>query len=128
MADNDELEEVFKMKDNLEKKDLDGWLFPPSREFVSEKEIYIDPAYKKDLEKIIITVKHPEIFGTELGYGGVLLKGPQGAGKTYFARHIACLADADFVLVKYLPDPRFVIKLFEEARKRAENKPQILFM
>ncbi|MBI2124703.1 AAA family ATPase [Candidatus Pacearchaeota archaeon] len=123
----DEFEKLldFKMKNNLEKEE---WLYPPSKEFVSEKEIYIDPVHKRDLEKILNAIKHPEIFGTELGYGGVLLKGPQGAGKTYFARHVAYLTNADFVLVKYLGDPRFVIKLFDEARDRAKAKPQLLFI
>lgn len=119
----------FRMRDSLQDNIKKGeWQFPLSKELVSEKEIHLDPIYKKDLQKIITSVKHPELFGTELGYGGVLLTGAQGTGKTHFARHLAYLTGADFVFVNYLGDPRYVTALFKESRERAKEKPQIIFI
>lgn len=84
--------------------------------------------------KIVKPFKNPELFkkyGKKAG-GGILLYGPPGCGKTYFARAIAGECDASFfsvgihdILDMYLGNSeRNVHNLFVEARKQA---PAILF-
>jgi len=103
------------------------YLFPVQKASISEREIYIDQAYHEDLEKILATIKHPEILGTEFS-NHVLFTGLPGTGKTHLAKYIATITEADFVPVKGFPNPGSVTILFEEARRRAKDKAQIIFM
>lgn len=85
--------------------------------------------------KIILPFRQPELFrkyGKAAG-GGILLYGPPGCGKTYFARAIAGECEATFfnigihdILNLYVGNSeRNVSKLFDTARA---SRPAILFI
>lgn len=85
--------------------------------------------------KIILPFRQPELFrkyGKAAG-GGILLYGPPGCGKTYFAKAIAGECEATFfnigihdILNLYVGNSeRNVRKLFDTARA---SKPAILFL
>jgi len=103
------------------------WYYPPVEPNVTEHEFYLDPSYAKETAQLVATIKHPEVFGTEFP-AHFLFVGLYGTGKTHYARYIATLTGSDFVPVKGFPNPDFVSILFNEARERAKEKHQILFL
>src|SRR3989344_9058252 len=119
------IEEAYQNRTKLE---------PLKLRIKSEDEVYVDERLKKDVEGVICNMQNPEKFGPEMGYNGVLFKGPAGTGKTLYAQLLALKTDADFIDVGVVSSPDQVRDLYAEARKRREeaqkkgaSKPIILF-
>jgi transitional endoplasmic reticulum ATPase len=98
--------------------------FPPATEYhVTEKEFYIHPRNREDLEDVIATWDETGLrrFGTKMGAGGLLLHGPPGTGKSLCAQYLATRLGYRMASFPIIFNPQVIQAGFEHYRKEAER-------
>lgn len=103
--------------------------FKPTELKVTDKDVYIHPKLKKDLEGVIKNITNPAVFGTEMGYRGILLIGAPGTGKTLTAQYIAKKSNALFYNTSGISNAEQISALYQYSRNKREKdkRPIIIF-
>jgi len=116
----------MKISDNLGK----GTTIQPVEINITDKDIYMHPKLQKDLDGIIANIQRPAVFGSEMGYSGILFTGPPGTGKTLYAQWMAYKTGVKFFDIGLVTGPDYVRKAYEQVRATRDelNQPVILFM
>jgi len=117
---------VFNVKDNLQKETQ----YKPLEIRIEDKDVYLHPKLKDDIESVMANIERHELFGTEMGYSGVLLKGGPGTGKTLYSQWIAKKSNALMIDGGLIGSPEQIKNLYQAARelRDKENKPVIIFL
>jgi transitional endoplasmic reticulum ATPase len=108
------------------KDNLAGRGIKPVQERVEEKDVYIHPALKRDLDGIIATVEHIEDYGTEMGDRNYILSGPPGTGKSLYVKYLATKTGCELYDGKMISSPQGVSSLFKSLREKAKTKHVML--
>jgi len=104
-------------------------MIAPKQVAITDKDVYIHPKLKEDLEGLIANIQRSELFGKEMGYSGILFTGPPGTGKTLYAQWIVNLTGAVFYDIGLVTSPDHIRQVYQTAREsRKNNKSVILFM
>lgn len=106
------------IRDNLK----DGKIAPIGRA-VTEKDFFVPPALREDLDGIVATVEKIKDFGSVMGHRNYLLTGAPGTGKTLGVLYIATKLNLPVYDGKTVSNAQQVMQLFKELR-RISNKGQ----
>jgi len=93
---------------------------------ITEKDLYIHPKNKEDIESVIKGIERADRFG-EMNYSGILCLGPPGTGKTITVQYMAYRTKAKFINVESFSGPDYIKALYDFAGKQTEdNKRKVL--
>lgn len=107
---------------------MNGVQLKPSQNRVTDNDFYVPDKMREDLENIVATLQHIELFGTQMGNRNYLLKGPPGTGKTlgvqWLAGRLEKATGKPFEVYdgKSLNDPQKISATFSQLRERVKDK------
>jgi transitional endoplasmic reticulum ATPase len=100
----------------------------PVESNVLEKDYYVHPKLKRDLDGIISTMKNIDDFGSEMGDRNYILTGPPGTGKSLCVQYLAKKLDYKLVDGKMIMNAQAISSMFKKLREEAKEKPVILLI
>ncbi len=114
------------IRDNMQQQSS----YKPMEIKITDKDVYLHPKLKDDIESVMANIERHELFGSEMGYSGILFKGAQGTGKTLYAQWMAKKTNAIMIDAGLIGSPDQIKNLYKAARdmRDKEKKPVIIFL
>lgn len=109
-----------KIKDNMNR----GVVVNRLSANVKEKDYFIHPNLKREMDGIICTLKNIEDFGTKMGNRNYIFTGPPGTGKTLGALYIATALNFPVYDGKMIMNSQNVSAMFKQLRQQVKVKPK----
>ncbi|MBI5065007.1 AAA family ATPase [Candidatus Woesearchaeota archaeon] len=117
------------LKDNMKKNGMVLMKVPETK--ITEKEYFVPPRQKRDLDEVVATIKNIKKFGKEMGNRNYLFIGPPGVGKTLGMNYIRTALEGELYDGKTISTPQAVLQAFAEARNlrdSAKGKPIMIII
>ncbi len=101
----------------------------PVNSQVTERDYYVHPKLKEDLEGVVATISHIDRFGPVMGHRNYLLVGPAGTGKTLGVQYIAGRLECPVYDGKSVSNAQQIGQLYQQLRKITDGgKNKVILM
>lgn len=100
---------------------MGGGMLRPIKVDITEKDYYVHPKLKEDLEEIVTVIENVEDFGTQMGNRNYIIAGPPGVGKTMAVKYLSLRTKLPLYDGKDINDPQKMAVVFNQLRTEAKK-------